>query len=206
MRFLFFRLYTKAEKGFIPSKAQQTAHLTTHPDHLAAALALGLGSGITHSLVTYVSVLWEAMGPGSYFCPACPSTSLFIMSALQSFCFILFHVFWSVIAFDGYKQSSKVKMGGVIACHLIASLLTMLNLKGGSCAASVVLLFLILAILLIYSWRFVANAHATNMKSLFSSRPQRPARTANVNNESTNNVNVNNTTISAALNTELEDR
>jgi len=45
--FFFYKLYTKAEKGFVAKRTQQTAHLTTHPDELKASLALGLGIGIT---------------------------------------------------------------------------------------------------------------------------------------------------------------
>jgi len=155
-RFLFFYLYVRAEKGFV--RAHQTARLTTHPDDLRASLALGLGSGVTHSMVTYLSILWDATGPGTYFSPSCPSVSLFLISALLSFCFILFHVLWSIVAFEGFREKNYKKMGGVVACHLVASLLTLLNLPGGSCVASVILLFLLLIASAVVSWILISRS------------------------------------------------
>jgi len=149
-RFLFLKLYTKAERGFI--RRTQTAKLTTHPDDLLASLAFGLGSGVTHSLVTYLTLLWEATGPASYFSPSCPSVSIFILSALQSFCFILFHCMWSVVAFNGFRERNFWKMGGVVLCHLLASMLTLLNITGGSCVAALVLLFALLIGFAIVTW------------------------------------------------------
>jgi len=139
IRFAFLKLYTKAEKGFI--RQQQTVQLTTHPDQLKASLALGLGTGMTHAFITYVSVLWESMGPGSYFSPSCPSVSIFPLSAVYAFCFILLHTFWYIIAFFAFKEKSYWKIGAVVGTHFMASLFTMLNLAGASCVAAVFLLF-----------------------------------------------------------------
>jgi len=153
-RFLFFKLYTKAEKGFI--RKNQTTRLTTHPDNFKAALAFGLGSGITHSLVTYIAILWEALGPGSYFSPSCPNLSLFTLSALYSLCFTIYHLLWSLVAFDGFRERNFFKMGAVVACHLVASFLTMLNLV--SCIPSIILVFLLLVGFGIYTWRTIMRS------------------------------------------------
>jgi len=157
IRFIFYKLYTKAEKGFVAKRTQQTSHLTTHPDELKASLALGLGIGITHSLITYVTVMWEASGPAAAFSPACPSVNLFLTSALLSLCFILLNVFWTIISFDGFRRRSWLKMIGVVVSHLIASFLSMLNVKGGSCYTSIILLYVVLGLVGIASWIIVGR-------------------------------------------------
>jgi len=155
-RFIFFKLYARAEKGFV--RAQQTAHLTTHPDDLKASLALGLGSGITQSSVTFLSVLWDATGPGSYFSPSCPTISLFLVNAIMSFCFILLHCLWSVVALDGFRERNYKKMGAVVLSHLIASLLTLINLPWGNCVASILLLIGLLIGTAIVTWIVVIKS------------------------------------------------
>jgi len=157
IRFTFYKLYTKAEKGFVAKRTQQTAHLTTHPDELKASLALGLGIGITHSLITYVTVMWEASGPAAAFSPACPSVNLFLTSALLSLCFILLNMFWTIISFDGFRRRSWLKMIGVVVSHLIASFLSMLNVKGGNCYTSIILLYFVLGLVGIASWIIVGR-------------------------------------------------
>jgi len=141
-RILFFKLYTKGEKGLV--RTAKTAQLTSHPDHLKVALAFGFGSGVTHSFITYVSVLWDSLGPGTAFSPSCPTVSLFLLSALYSLFFILFHIFWAVLSFDAYRKSNWKMIGAVAGSHLVASLLTMLNLPGASCFAALFLLFALL--------------------------------------------------------------
>eukprot|EP01116_Phalansterium_solitarium_P001043 TRINITY_DN10846_c0_g1_i1.p1 TRINITY_DN10846_c0_g1~~TRINITY_DN10846_c0_g1_i1.p1 ORF type:complete len:275 (+),score=3.51 TRINITY_DN10846_c0_g1_i1:109-825(+) len=145
IRYLFCFLYGKAEAGF--ESTAKTTQLTTHPDHLKASLAFGLGSGIAQSLVTFVTLLFEATGPGSFFpLPSCPSTSIFLVLALFSFCFILLHCFWYVVFFEGYKQRNWFKMVGVVIGHLIASYITMLNVAGGNCVAAIIVLFVLTAL------------------------------------------------------------
>jgi len=158
-RFAFYKLYLKAEKGFVVKRNQQTAHLTTHPDELKASLALGLGIGITHSLITYVTVMWEAAGPASAFSPACPSVNLFLTSALMSLCFILLNVFWTIISFDGLRQKSWSKMAGVVGSHFLASFLSLLNMKGGSCYTAIILEYVLLGAVGIATWIIVGRTH-----------------------------------------------
>jgi len=168
IRFAFYKLYMKAEKGFVAKRSQQTAHLTTHPDELKASLALGLGMGLTHSFITYVTVLWEAIGPASSFSPACPNVNLFLTSALLSLCFILLNVFWTIISFDGFRRRSWLKMGGVVGSHLIASFLTLLNVKGGSCYTAIILEFILLAVVGIATWIIVGRNLSQPYKQLQS--------------------------------------
>jgi anterior pharynx defective protein 1 len=169
-RFLFFKIYTKAEKGFFSQFSnnqltKQTIHLTTHPDHLLVSLALGLGSGMIYCLVMYVSILWESTGPGTYLSPGCKSSlSLFTLSALYSLCFSILHIDWSIIAFDSYRKNLKFRMIGVICSHFIASFLTVLNLPGGSCEAGIVLIFLLTIFLSFITWYFVIKSNLMEKK------------------------------------------
>lgn len=156
-RLLFFKVYSLAQKGVISSNVQQTSHLMSHPDSFATSIAFGIGTGVTYCCVMYLSVLWEATGPGTYFSPSCPSISIFILSAVLSFCFILFHVFWSIFSFDGFRQKSYWKLLAVFLCHLSASSLTMLNIQGGSCVASLILIFLLLIVSAIATWFVMIN-------------------------------------------------
>jgi len=158
-RFIFLKLYMKAEKG-LASNTSRTAQLTTHPDHFMAALAFGIGSGMTQSLIMYVSILWSGLGPGAYFTPACPSISVYLLGALVSLAFVILHVFWYVIGFDGFRELSNsknkkwplIKIGIVVGSHLIASFLTLLNQSGGSCVASLILLYFLLFIMAGITW------------------------------------------------------
>jgi len=168
-RFGFYKLYTRAEKGFVAQRTQQTAHLTTHPDELMASLALGLGIGITHSMISYITVMWESSGPAAAFSPACPSVNLFLTSALLSLCFILMNVFWTIISFDGFRRRSWMKMGGVVLSHLVASFLSLLNLQGGSCYASIILEYGLLAILGIVTWIIVVRTYRRPISSVHPS-------------------------------------
>jgi len=162
VRFGFIKLYAKAEKGFI--RAEQTVQLTTHPDQLKASLALGLGTGMTHAFISYVSLLWEAMGPGNYFSPSCPSVSIFPLSAFYAFCFILLHTFWFIVAFSGFKQGSRWKMAAVVITHYFAAFITMLNLSGGSCVAAALLLFILTSIFGVLAWLIVTRSMSINSR------------------------------------------
>jgi len=99
----------------------------------------------------YVSVLWEATGPGTVFSPSCPSTNLFIISALLALLFSLMHVFLSLLLFEAYrtKNNRHIAMGWV--AHFAISLLTMANLKGGYCVGSVAPIGFLVSILGGYS-------------------------------------------------------
>ncbi|PRP88789.1 hypothetical protein PROFUN_00257 [Planoprotostelium fungivorum] len=132
LRFGFFSLYVRAEKGFIAERERQTASLTSHPDPLRANIAIGWGAGVAHSLVSYVTLLWEYSGPASYFSHNC-SVSIFIVMAVQSFCFIVLHMLWSIIGYEGFVSRNPIKMSVVVLTHLCASFLTMLNMA--SCGA-----------------------------------------------------------------------
>jgi hypothetical protein len=143
-----------AEKGFEAEEREKqtntTRALTTHPDSLKASLgmifyftklikkiAIGWGAGVAHSLVSYVTLLWEYAGPASYFSnnctvnlftisgvhisPSIPITSILIFTAIQSQCFILLHMFWSILSFESFKERNWIKIAVIVLSHLAAS-------------------------------------------------------------------------------------
>jgi len=159
-RFAFYKVYSKGEEGFI--RKEQTTTLTTHPDQFKASLAFGVGAALSHSLIAYVSVLWEALGPGTYYTSSCTSVSLFVMSAIFSFCFVIFHILWSIVGFEGFKQRDYKKMGSVVGCHFIASYLTVISLA--SCVASIVLVMLLLVAYSGYAWYAIVMRASNNRR------------------------------------------
>lgn len=42
-------------------------------------------------------------------------------SALVALCFVLFHIFASIIAFDAYKTEDRLSIGIVVGGHLLLS-------------------------------------------------------------------------------------
>lgn len=156
MRWAFYKLYAKAQKAFTGGSSPNVA--VPHAlDYFSASLAIGLGFGFTHGVVMYGSVLASANGPGSLYAPACPSVSLFLLSAVFALAFITMHVLLSVLSFDAYKVTEwrpfLIKTGVMAGGHFVISLLTLLNQEGGSCVASAVLVYLALAVLALFTAR-----------------------------------------------------
>jgi len=150
-RYIFYRLYAWAFYRQLDSRHREqiTANprlqsLSVKPNNVAASVAAGVGSGVTYALVMYISVLWESTGPGSAFSPACPGTSLFIISAILALGFVLLHIFQSIVAFEAFRLKSLLGMVVVWGSHIVASLLSLANLPGGSCPGSIVPIYLVM--------------------------------------------------------------
>eukprot|EP00455_Lapot_gusevi_P056681 TRINITY_DN9482_c0_g1_i2.p1 TRINITY_DN9482_c0_g1~~TRINITY_DN9482_c0_g1_i2.p1 ORF type:complete len:239 (-),score=50.84 TRINITY_DN9482_c0_g1_i2:21-737(-) len=142
-RYVFFRLYHKAESSF--SVVATNGVLFPMTD-LSSALAAGLGFGLTHSVLMYGSVLAAASGPGTLYSSNCPQMSTFTLSALNSLWYTLSHVCWMIVAFDGFRRQSLLGIFYVVFAHLLASLLTLLNLTSNGCVVSLPLEFVLLLI------------------------------------------------------------
>jgi len=137
MRYLFYNIYTKSESGVISGVPRPI-------DQLEVSIAAGLGNGMLHSAIMYTSILWESTGPGSLFLPSCTGTSIFVISAFMSLCWILYHIFWSVIAFEGFRLRNWFYFGFVVITHLVASLFSIINTTS-VCGLGVVFNYLLLA-------------------------------------------------------------
>jgi len=78
----------------------------------------GLGFGIVSSLIMYIRVLTESIGPGYLQCPSCPSVSLFFISALTTLLFTFLHVVWMMLAFEGFHRKSYIRPLWVLVSHI----------------------------------------------------------------------------------------
>ncbi|CAO3637075.1 unnamed protein product [Cunninghamella echinulata] len=88
------------------------------------AFVAGYGYALTTSLVSYISLLVQSIGPGIIVCPSCPNASIFFISAVTTTLFSLLHMVWMTIAFDGYASKSwigYIKIIWVIISHYGAS-------------------------------------------------------------------------------------
>ena len=128
-------------------------------DYFSSSLAIGLGFGVTHAMIMYGSILAHASGKGNMYSAACEGMSIFVLSAIMSCGFVLLHILLSLCAFDALSSKKWTdlifKFAIVVSCHLIASLLTLLNEKGGNCIASLVLVYAVIFGLGVYTMRIV---------------------------------------------------
>jgi len=173
VRYGFYRVYSWGFRAPTDPRPQlpnqqgpnQRLHsLTERPNQIAASLAVGLGAGVTYALVMYISILWDGSGPGTLFSPACPTVSLYIVSAFLALFFVMLHIFQSIIAFEAFRLKSYLKMAVVWGSHLLASLLSLSNLEGGSCVGSTLPIFLLTAGTGIYSIWTIVKSDAVNRK------------------------------------------
>ncbi|XP_026282468.1 gamma-secretase subunit Aph-1 [Frankliniella occidentalis] len=103
----------------------------------------GIGFGVMSGVFAIINVLADAVGPATMGLKA-GSESFFLISSCSTLCFVLLHVFWSVIFFAALDQyrANKIQLLFVLVTHLLASSLTLLN-SGGPFAASLVPNYLI---------------------------------------------------------------
>ncbi|KYQ92067.1 gamma-secretase subunit Aph-1 [Tieghemostelium lacteum] len=126
--------------------------LSARPNHTLSSAAIGTGSGLTYGFVMFGSILWDATGPGTLFSPACPSTNLFMVSAILTMCIILLHICNSVLAFQGYRSKQYHIVAFVLLTHFIVSYLTLLNQPERNCVGSLVPIIFITIISIIYTF------------------------------------------------------
>ncbi|KAH3759372.1 gamma-secretase subunit Aph-1 [Pelomyxa schiedti] len=111
------------------------------PNRLLVSVALGLGSGVVYVLVTYVTILWESIGPGALFCDSCSRVSLFMINGAIAAAFLILHILLSLIAFEAYCRRKWLFVAAVWISHYAASFSTLLNGTNGSCIAAVLVVY-----------------------------------------------------------------
>ncbi|KAI9476535.1 MAG: Aph-1 protein-domain-containing protein [Benjaminiella poitrasii] len=122
-------------------------------DGFFSCLVSGFGYALMTSLVSYISLLVESIGPGVVMCASCPKITLYFMSAITTTLFSLEHICWMVISFEGFSELPQIigwlKVAWVILSHYGASLTTVLNastkVKYG-CVYSIVASLFIIAV------------------------------------------------------------
>ncbi|KAL6059616.1 Aph-1 protein, variant 2 [Balamuthia mandrillaris] len=162
MRWVFHKVYIRAEKGLTRESGGGANPFSF--DYFSASLAIGLGFGVCQATIMYGTILTEAGGPGSLYTPACPHVSLFILSAVLALASIAMHVFLTIIAFDTFKTMAwrpfLFKCGIIVGGHLVISLMTLLNQEGGNCLASMVVIYVVLALIGAFAlWLSFTSVH-----------------------------------------------
>ncbi|KAI9595931.1 gamma-secretase subunit Aph-1 [Syncephalis fuscata] len=104
IRWGYFKMIERAEKGLHTTAKQPTSRL----NRTSFAFASGLGFGVIYALITYIALLSKSSGPGVLMSPSCPSVSSFFLSAIMTAIMSLTHIFWMMVAFDGFFQPMSV--------------------------------------------------------------------------------------------------
>ncbi|MQM09952.1 hypothetical protein Taro_042842 [Colocasia esculenta] len=153
MRILFWRLYKRLEdllNAFADKMSKPHLFLT---DKMQIALAGGLGHGVAHAVFFCLSLLTPAFGPATFYVDRCTQMPFFLVSAFVALGFVLIHTFSMVVAFNGYAEGHKADQIFAPAVHLVAAMLTMINLTHGGCMIGLPLLGIAAAFTLQYCWR-----------------------------------------------------
>ncbi|KAH0453550.1 hypothetical protein IEQ34_017874 [Dendrobium chrysotoxum] len=117
----------------------------------------GLGHGVAHAVFFCLSLLTPAFGGATYYVERCSHMPFFLISAVISLAFLLIHTFSMVIAFNGYAESRKSDQFFVPVIHMVAAIMTLINLAPGGCAIGVPLLCISAAVTLQYCWMMVCR-------------------------------------------------
>ncbi|GAB4842957.1 hypothetical protein Ancab_012935 [Ancistrocladus abbreviatus] len=155
LRVLFWRLYKRLEDildAFANRVSKPRLFLT---DKMQIALAGGLGHGVAHAVFFCISLLTPAFGPATYFAERCSQMPFFLVSAIIALAFVTIHTFSMVIAFNGYAEANKVDQYFVPIVHLIAGLLTLINLASGGCVIAIPLLYFMAGLTLMHCGKMV---------------------------------------------------
>ncbi|XP_027353691.1 gamma-secretase subunit APH1-like [Abrus precatorius] len=155
LRLFFWKLYTKLEDmldAFADRVSKPHLQLT---DKMLIALAGGLGHGVAHAVFFCISLLTPAFGPATYFIDRCSQVPFFLLSAIIALAFVTIHTFSMVIAFNGYTEGNKVDQYFVPIVHVVAGMVTLVNLAPGGCTVGIPLLYFFAILTLIHCGRMV---------------------------------------------------
>lgn len=173
-RFVYFLLLKKAESGLEKVSANgmqiEGVHSLKNAKH-TIALVCGLGFGFMAGAFALVNVLADANGPGTVGFPIAAglindefgknmSYNFFFTSALSTSAFILLHVMWNVLFWQGCRSGNFVLIGFVVASHFLLSGLSLVN-RQALYAASLPVTFIVLLVTM--CWAFcVAGGSMSN--------------------------------------------
>ncbi|XP_054814079.1 gamma-secretase subunit APH1-like isoform X1 [Prosopis cineraria] len=143
LRVLFWKVYKRLEDildAFADRVSKPHLSLT---DKMQIALAGGLGHGVAHAVFFCLSLLTPAFGPATFFSDRCSQIPFFLLSAIIALAFVTIHTFSMVIAFNGYAEGNKLDQYTVPIVHLVAGMVTLVNLAPGGCIVGIPLLYFI---------------------------------------------------------------
>ncbi|XP_028556349.1 gamma-secretase subunit APH1-like isoform X2 [Dendrobium catenatum] len=134
VRLVFWKLYKKLEEmlnAFADRKSKPRLFLT---DKMQIGLAGGLGHGVAHAVFFCLSLLTPAFGGATYYVERCSHMPFFLIS-----------------------ESRKSDQFFVPVIHMVAAIMTLINLAPGGCAIGVPLLCISAALTLQYCWKMVCR-------------------------------------------------
>ncbi|KAI8065542.1 gamma-secretase subunit Aph-1 [Gongronella butleri] len=125
-RWFYFLLLQRAEKGM----NAVTRNPRSPYNRILYAFVAGYGYALTTSLVSYISVLAESLGPGMLKVPSYHVADAFFVYAVTTTLFSLLHMAWMIIAFDGFATGQWIgtlEILWVIVSHYGASYSSLLS-------------------------------------------------------------------------------
>uniref|UniRef100_A0A7S3ZIR3 Uncharacterized protein n=2 Tax=Lotharella globosa TaxID=91324 RepID=A0A7S3ZIR3_9EUKA len=133
-RYVYYRLYEAAELSF----TVMTPSVSIYPlQDISSSIVSGMGFGLMHTVTLYGILLSYSTGDATLFSPRCEQMSAFTLAAWLSLAFNALHVLLMILAFDGYRRGSRLRIGLAGVLHLTAELLTLLNMAKGGCAVMI---------------------------------------------------------------------
>lgn len=129
-------LYVIARESTVhifPSSLRNSA-LTRRP---SVAMAIGLGMGVTQTLVAHGQVLVDARGYGTFYSTGCSLMPHFVNVAVQCSLLTVLQVVWTLLFFDGLRLGRKRQIAGTIAGHFGMMALKMVVTGSHGCAINI---------------------------------------------------------------------
>ncbi|KAK1356323.1 Gamma-secretase subunit APH1-like [Heracleum sosnowskyi] len=155
IRILFWTAYRKLEDILDTFADRVSKPRLYHTDKMQIALAGGLGHGLAHAVFFCLSLLTPAFGPATFYVEKCSRMPFFLVSAMIALAFVIIHTFSMVIAFSGFAEQNKVDQMFVPIVHLVAGMLTLVNVASGGCMIGIPMLYLVAFVTLIYCGKMV---------------------------------------------------
>ncbi|KAI5658103.1 hypothetical protein M9H77_26896 [Catharanthus roseus] len=155
LRILFWRVYMKLEDildAFADRVSKPRLFLT---DKMQIALAGGFGHGVAHAVFFCLSLLTPSFGPATFYVEKCSQIPFFLVSSIIALAFVTVHTFSMVIAFNGYAEGKRSHQLLVPVVHLVAGMLTLVNLFPGGCIIGIPLLYCMALLILLHCGKMV---------------------------------------------------
>lgn len=170
-RYLIYLLLRKADAGL--KKITDSSTQIINNKNILAYVS-GLGFGIISGLFSFVNILASAVGPGTVGLQG-DSTLFFVTQAVTTLIFILLHVVWGVLFFNGMDRKNYWAPAWVVGSHMLVSCLTLLN-KSQLYAATIIPSLLVLILSSVWS----ASVSGATLSSLLLCVRSRPPLTVSV--------------------------
>lgn len=104
---------------------------------LSSSFSAGVGYGLMQSIIVFGSVLENGFGDGTYYTAQCSSMSLFTLTAFTT-CFVsIMQIAWMVLAFNGYRNKSVLRVTLLFFLHLGSSMTSLLNKQTEMCGVGI---------------------------------------------------------------------